>query len=91
MEGLQKCISAMDYVGDWTSWKDNLQEAIKRGREFGMTDQMIKDLSVNVGDFLATKVCPATPEEQLMKEMWEVADQEQRKTIATLMFKMVEK
>lgn len=91
MNELQECINAMDFVKDWAGWKENLQDAIKRGREFGMSDEMIRDLSVEVGDFLATKVCPATPEEQLMRELWEVADQEERKTIATLMFKMADK
>jgi hypothetical protein len=36
-------------------------------------------------------VCPATPEEELMKEMWEIGDKDERKTLATLMFKLVEK
>ena len=91
MEEVQKCINAMDFLKDWGAWRGHLQDAIKRGRDFGMSDQMIKNISVKVGDFLANKVCPATPEEQLMKELWEVATQEERKTLATLMFKLVEK
>jgi hypothetical protein len=91
MEETQKCINAMDFVKDWASWRGHLQDAIKRGRDFGMSDEMIKNLSVKVGDFLAKKICPATPEEQLMKEMWEVATPDERKTLATLMFKLVER
>ena len=91
MEETQKCINAMDFVKDWASWRGHLQDAIKRGRDFGMSDEMIKNLSVKVGDFLAKKICPATPEEQLMKEMWEVATSDERKTLATLMFKLVER
>jgi len=91
MEEIQKCINDMDFVKDWASWREHLQDAIKRGRDFGMSDDMIQNLSVKVGDFLSKKVCPATPEEQLMKELWEVGTQEERKTLATLMFKLVEK
>ena len=87
----QKCINAMDFVKDWASWRGHLQGAIKRGRDFGMSDEMIRNLSVQVGDFLAKKICPATPEEQLMKEMWEVATPDERKTLAKLMFKLVER
>ncbi|MHA2314475.1 MAG: DUF3243 domain-containing protein [Candidatus Hermodarchaeia archaeon] len=90
MEEIQKCINAMDFVKDWTSWREHLQDAIKRGRDFGMSDDMIQNLSVKVGDFLAKKVCPATPEEQLMKDLWGVATQDERKTLATLMFKLVQ-
>ena len=91
MEETQKCINAMDFVKDWASWRGHLKDAIKRGRDFGMSDEMIQNLSVKVGDFLAKKICPATPEEQLMKEMWEVATPDERKTLATLMFKLVER
>lgn len=91
MEETQKCINAMDFVKDWASWRGHLQDAIKQGRDFGMSDEMIQKLSVKVGDFLAKKICPATPEEQLMKEMWEAATPDERKTLATLMFKLVER
>ena len=91
MEETLKCIDAMDFVRDWASWRGHLQDAIKRGRDFGMSDEMIQKLSVKVGDFLAKKICPATPEEELMKELWEVADNDERKTLATLMFKLVDK
>ena len=90
MEEVQKCINALDFVKDWASWREHLQDAIKRGKDFGMSDDMIQNLSVKVGDFLAKKVCPATPEEQLMKDLWNVATQEERKTLATLMFKLVQ-
>ncbi|MFC1787492.1 DUF3243 family protein [Halobacteriota archaeon] len=91
MEGKQKCIDAMDYVKDWATWTGHLQGAIKQGRKFGMSDETIKTLSVKVGDFLANRVCPATPEEQLMVDMWGVATPEERKTLATIMFKMLDK
>lgn len=91
MKESQKCLNAMDFVKDWVHWRGNLKEAIERGREFGLSDDMIKKLSVKVGDFLAKRVCPATPEEQLMKEMWDVATPDERRTLASLMFKIVEK
>lgn len=91
MEDSQKCLNAMDFVKDWVQWRGTLKEAIERGREFGLSDDMIKKLSVNVGEFLAKRVCPATPEEQLMKDMWDVATPDERRTLASLMFKMIEK
>jgi len=91
MEESLKCLNAMDFVKDWSYWRENLKDAIERGREFGLSDDMIKKLSVKMGDFLAKRVCPATPEEQLMKEMWDVANPDERKVLATMMFKIVEK
>lgn len=54
-----------------------------------MTDEEIKAWAVEVGDHLASKVCAGTPEEALLKELWDVAAPEERKTIATLIFKLV--
>ncbi len=88
MERFQ-CLSAMDFVKDWDTWRGTLKEAIAEAHRFGVSEETIKNLGVKVGDFLAKKVCPATKEEELLKEMWDIATPEERKTIATLIFKMV--
>jgi sulfur relay (sulfurtransferase) DsrC/TusE family protein len=84
-----KCLSALDYVKDWDTWRNTLKEGIAEARKFGVSDETIKSLAVKMGDFLASKVCPQTKEEELLKQMWDVATPEERKVIATLMFKMV--
>ena len=84
-----KCVSAMDFMKDWNTWRGTLKEAIGEARKMGVSDAMIQELGVKAGDFLAQKVCPATKEEQLLKEMWDVGTPEERKTIATLIFKML--
>jgi len=88
MEGL-KCLQALDFVKDWGAWRGSLKEAIGSARKFGVSDETIKAMAVKMGDFLAEKVCPATKEEELLKELWNVASPEERKTLATLMFKLV--
>jgi hypothetical protein len=86
---VMKCMDSMDFVKDWKTWRDTLHEAIEGARKFGVSDDVIKDISVKMGDFLAERVCPATKEEELLREMWEVATPDERRTIATLMFKLV--
>lgn len=86
----EKCLQAMDFLKDWKTWRASLNEGIAAARKFGVSDETIKDLSVKVGDFLAQKVCPATKEEELLKEMWDLATAEERKTLASLIFRMVE-
>lgn len=86
----EKCLQAMDFLKDWKTWRESLNEAISAARSFGVSDETIKRMTVKVGDFLSEKVCPATKEEELLKEMWDVATPEERKTLAGLIFKMVE-
>jgi sulfur relay (sulfurtransferase) DsrC/TusE family protein len=85
-----KCLNTMDFVKDWKTWRETLHNSIKDARKFGLSDETIKEISVKVGDFLADKVCPATKEEELLREMWDVGTPDERKTIATLIFKMVD-
>ena len=58
-------------------------------KKMGMSDEEIQSWATKVGDLLVEKVCPATKEEELLKEMWEIATPSERKVIATLIFKMV--
>jgi hypothetical protein len=89
-EQVTKCINALDFTQDWASWRDTLKEGIATARGMGIPDKEIKDIAVRLGDFLAEKVCPATKEEELIKDMWTVADPEERKVIANVIFRMLE-
>jgi len=63
-----KCVSAMDFVKDWKTWRATLKEGIQGARKLGVSDETIQTLATKVGDFLVEKVCPATPEEEVLKE-----------------------
>jgi hypothetical protein len=80
----------MDFLKDWDTWRSTLHEGIKEAHKFGVSDEMIKEMAVKVGDFLAEKVCPATKEEELLKQMWDIGAPEERKAIASMMIKMAE-
>jgi len=85
-----QCINLIEYVGDWAEWRANLRRAVKVGKKVGMSEEEIEALATQIGDFLAEKVCPATPEEELLKEMWNVASPDERRVITGLMVKMSE-
>jgi hypothetical protein len=87
--GRNECVEGMDFMKDWKTWRASLHDAIQEGKKYGMTDEEIKDWAVEIGDYLAKKVCAGTPEEVLLKELWDVATTEQRKTLAALIFKLV--
>ena len=88
MERFQ-CLSSLDYVKDWNTWRKMLKEGIAEAKKFGVSDETIKSMAVKMGDLGADKVCPQSKEEELLKEMWDIATIDERRTIATLMFKMV--
>ena len=85
-----KCINMMEYVGNWGEWRNNLSQAVKAGKKAGMSSEQIEKLATQIGDFLSENVCPETPEEELLKEMWNTASPKERQTIAGLLVKMSE-
>jgi hypothetical protein len=84
-----KCINALDFTKDWTTWRETLRDGIATAKGIGIPDEDIKDMAVRLGDFLAEKVCPATKEEELIKEIWTVAEPEERKVLANIIFRML--
>jgi sulfur relay (sulfurtransferase) DsrC/TusE family protein len=86
-KSINACLQGMDFMKDWDTWRSTVKEAISAGKKFGMTDDQIKNAAVEVGDFLAEKVCPATKEEELIKEMWNKASSEERHSLASALLK----
>lgn len=85
-----KCISMMDYVGNWGEWRENLSQAVSAGKKTGMSQEQMEKLATQIGDFLAENVCPETPEEELLQEMWNTASPDEREVLAKLLVKMSE-
>ncbi len=74
---------------DWPTWKNYLKQAVEFAEELGISRDKIQTLAYQVGDLLAQNVTPANPEQQALKELWQVADQSERQTLARLMTKLV--
>ena len=89
-EDKTKCIEAMDFMKDWDTYRKTLHEAIAEARKYGLTDEQIKEFASTFVDFLAQKVCPATPEEVLLKELWNVGTPKERKVLTSLLIKIME-
>jgi hypothetical protein len=91
MEENTTCLSGGDFLKDWNQWRNTVYQAIQTARKLGMPDQLIMVASTKVGDFLSTRLCAATPEEALIKELWDVAEPNDRKVLGKLLFKIMEK
>ncbi|MGE5509437.1 MAG: DUF3243 family protein [Chitinophagales bacterium] len=65
-----------------------VSEVIRDGLKHGVSDeQMIKGM-ISIGNLMGKFVKADTPEEALMKEIWEVADNSEKETLAKLVLKV---
>lgn len=70
-------------------WKQFLSERVDQAHMIGMSDETISKLAAQVGEYLADKIDPENNEERVLKELWDVADEQEKKAIASCMIKLV--
>ncbi|RKD30500.1 DUF3243 domain-containing protein [Thermohalobacter berrensis] len=81
----------MGTLENWHKWKQQLNKAVQLGETVGMSDETINNIAERVGTFLANNVEPQNDEERLLKELWDVADEEDRKVLAKLVVRLTDK
>ncbi|MEF3304898.1 DUF3243 domain-containing protein [Paenibacillus sp. GYB003] len=70
-------------------WKEFLSERVEQAHKAGMSDETISKIAAQVGEFLADKIDPENKEERVLKELWDVADEQEKRAIARCMVKLV--
>jgi hypothetical protein len=81
----------MEIMENWHEWKKTLGKAVDLGETVGMSDKTITNLSEKVGTYLSNHVEPHNDEEKLLKEMWDAADEDDRKVLAKIVVKIADK
>jgi len=71
-------------------WKEFLGDQVGKAKSIGMSSQQITNVAEKMGDFLANKVDPKNTQERLLKQMWDVSDENERHTIAQIMVRMAQ-
>ncbi|MDF2942673.1 MAG: hypothetical protein K0S01_1531 [Herbinix sp.] len=80
----------MEIMDNWYDWKKTLGKAVDLGETVGMSANTITNLSEKVGTYLSNHVHPHNDEEKLLKEMWDAANEEDRKVLAKIIVKIVD-
>ena len=79
----------MPVTDSFQQWLGELRRKMQAAQKVGVTD--LKQRAEDIGDFLAQSVSPRNPEQALLKEMWEVADEQEQQAIANCMVKLAER
>jgi len=80
---------ATTVLTNFEKWKQFLSDRVKAAEHIGLSEEQISKLAKKIGDFLADQVEPQNEQERLLSDLWKVADEDEQKTIARLMVKMV--
>lgn len=68
-----------------------LADTIRDGLKHGVTDELMIDGMISVGNLLERFIKADTPEEALIKEIWDAADQTEKRVIAGVVLRLGKK
>ncbi len=80
----------MSVLDNFQEWKEFLADRVNQAENLGMDRETINDLAYEIGDYLAKDVDPKNVQERVLKDLWDVANEEEQRTIARLMVKLVD-
>jgi hypothetical protein len=81
----------MSVLNNFDDWKSFLNERIDQAQKMGMDDGTLSNIAFQMGNYLSDKVDPKNGEERLLKELWDNADSEQQKTLASVLVNYMDK
>jgi len=81
----------MELSVSWHDWKRVLQKAVHAAEFVGLSDDRINDLAFLVGEILAKDIDPGNREQTLLNILWNEADENDKKVLAKLIVRMVDK
>lgn len=80
----------MSTLENFSTWKQFLSNRIEEAKDLGMSEESITSAAQQIGNYLSSHVKPENKEEQILKELWNVASSEEQKALARTMIKLVQ-
>ncbi len=81
----------MEIGTSWHDWKKTLGKAVNAAEMVGMSDEAINQAAYRLGDFFAANFDPGNREQRLLKELWEAGAEDEKKSLAKMIAKLVDR
>lgn len=81
----------MEIDTSWDDWKKTLGRAINTAEYVGVSDDLINKAAYRLGNFFAGNFDPGNREQRLLKELWEVGAEEEKRALAKMIAKLADR
>ncbi|TXL67746.1 DUF3243 domain-containing protein [Cerasibacillus terrae] len=81
----------MSVLDNFESWKGFLSNRLEQAKSEGMTEETVTNVAYEIGDYLAKTVDAKNDEQAMLRELWNAASEEEQKSIANAMVKLVQR
>jgi Protein of unknown function (DUF3243) len=78
-----------EILANFEEFKSYLHSKVQVGENMGLSEETLAKTAEKVGDYLAEHEEPHNSEENLLKELWRVGEQEERHKLAHMLVKLV--
>lgn len=76
-------------TSSWESYKQSLGKGMEVAKELGMSDQEIATVAQKFGSYLAQHIDnPDLPENKALRDLWQVADEQEQQILTNLMMRL---
>lgn len=79
-----------DILENFQQFKDYLGDQVQKGEKLGLGEEGLSKGAKRVGDYLAKHEEPRNREQKVLNELWNVANEEERKHIAHVLVKLTD-
>lgn len=81
----------MPFTDTFDQFTQELASRLSAAQRAGMSQEEIVNKAEDVGDWLNRSVPPKSPEQRLLKEMWDASNNQEQQFIANALVKLVQK
>ncbi len=80
----------MPFTDSFERFKDSLSHKLDMAHRVGASRGTILNAARDFSEWLAEEVDPSNPEQRLLKEMWEVADDHEKNALVNMLVKFMD-
>jgi hypothetical protein len=80
----------MPFTDSFDRFKDSLSQKLDMAHRVGASRGTILNAAKDFSEWLAMEVDPANPEQRLLKELWQVADDSERNALVNMLVKFMD-
>lgn len=84
------CLGAMNFVQSWDEWRDSLGEIVRAARDIDPSEAHTIEVVEDMMDFMSERVCPGSPEEGIVRALWDHAEENERRVLARMLLRLLD-
>ena len=81
----------MAFSENFLQMLQRLRDRAAEAKQMGMSDDDVAAITAQVGDWLAREAEPRSYEQRLLKEFWNVCDENEKRVLAKALLRVAEK